>query len=382
MRSTCFWLSFVAVAATTVVSCTYDFEAPFRESPTETTTDSGTAGGTTTTTSNTGGAAASGGSGATAGSGGEATGGQGTGAQAGGENCSNGIDDDGDQAADCADTECQVDWECAVAAPAGWLGPAAFYLGDADQVPDCGAPWNDHTDGGVGLDAPAAQCTACGCDDPVFQCDNPTLVPYNSSSCSSPYASLDALTAGVCYTDSVNINTDSYGADPGAVQNASCATTGGDASIPPTSWQQSARFCTGELRQVGCSGGNLCAPRTTASLRRCIYRADAYPTCPAPYTDELAVYTSIDDTRRCDACGCSPPVVDCAGSFDIFDTSACGGIPEASVDSGDCTFSQAYPGMSYRLTATSFTAQPCAATGGTALGTATPEGLVTVCCLP
>ncbi|MBK7586063.1 MAG: hypothetical protein IPI67_38495 [Myxococcales bacterium] len=68
------------------------------------------------------GTGASGGSGATGGTGaGGSTGGTGGGNV--GEICGNGIDDDGDQKIDCADTECATS-KCVPNVPIGWTGPA------------------------------------------------------------------------------------------------------------------------------------------------------------------------------------------------------------------------------------------------------------------
>ncbi|MBW2524960.1 MAG: hypothetical protein JRI23_12320 [Deltaproteobacteria bacterium] len=382
------WIAVGSMAA--VASCTYDFDAPFERS-TSTTGGTATGGGTETGTATgtasgtaTGSGTTTGGTGGMAGSGGGATGGQGTGAQAGGENCANGIDDDGDQAADCADTECQVDWECAVPPSAPWEGPVAFYLGDPANTPACSAPWDGEITGGVGIDAPDAQCNPCTCDPPVVTCGRGVLWQYNFPGCGSTLGTDQLGPEGQCTTDTSPVNTDAIALEPGNPQSASCQESGGGlSSAPPWSWQEDALFCTGDLLQVGCTGGNLCAPRPTSTFRRCIYRVGSGYSCPSPYVDELEIYTDGTDSRDCGSCSCgSSGNVQCTGNLEVWENTGCSGAADVLVDTGNCADAPNLEGtFSHRFTA-DYTADDCTPSGGQPDGTVTEAAPYTVCCLP
>ena len=70
-----------------------------------------------------GGASASASSGQGAGGGSSSSSGSG-GSTSSDEACTNGGDDDGDGAIDCADSDCVATNKCVDLAPAGWLGPS------------------------------------------------------------------------------------------------------------------------------------------------------------------------------------------------------------------------------------------------------------------
>ncbi|HSN97851.1 MAG TPA: hypothetical protein VLS89_06115, partial [Candidatus Nanopelagicales bacterium] len=86
------------------------------------------------------------------------------------ENCTNGVDDDGDGAADCADVKC-TEYACVSEVPAGWTGYFALYDGDPAGDPGCPGSFPSSTTppyvGTNGISAPAATC-ACSCGNPSW----------------------------------------------------------------------------------------------------------------------------------------------------------------------------------------------------------------------
>ena len=80
-----------------------------------------------------------------------------------GEQCLNGIDDDGDQLVDCADPDCKgAGYQCSPNPPAGWSGPFAFY--DGPSAPACPSSFsNEFANGGIGFLGPPAACSKCTC---------------------------------------------------------------------------------------------------------------------------------------------------------------------------------------------------------------------------
>lgn len=380
------WLAPLGVLALAFASCTYDFDAAFSDTPTV--TGSGATGGSTPTGSG-GGTAGTGGAGLTAGSGGIAgAGGQGTGAQAAGETCDNNFDDDGDQAVDCADPDCQADWECAVPAPAGWEGPVAVYVGDPSQVPTCAPTWDEPPlEGGTALDAPAAICNPCGCDAPDISCSIGDVDLYAFNGCGNWEHELTPPAAGSCYPFSYG------GGDLSAAightgtpqPGASCAENGGGVqSVPAYTWTEAALLCRGDLVWGGC-GTNLCAPRPDGTFRRCVFIAGP-ASCSFPYTDELTIFTTVQDTRDCSDCACgSPTDIVCGGTTELWEDAGCGGAPQMTVAHDDNCESNGllnnpFDG-SYQFTENiSYT--PCASSGGESTGQATAETPYTVCCLP
>ncbi|MEJ7732155.1 MAG: hypothetical protein WKG00_23470 [Polyangiaceae bacterium] len=72
-------------------------------------------------------------------SGGSGGGGSGVGGNLG-EECGNGVDDDGDDQIDCADGEC-TDFTCAPGVPDGWRGYFAVYAGPTAGAPGCPASY-------------------------------------------------------------------------------------------------------------------------------------------------------------------------------------------------------------------------------------------------
>ena len=107
------------------------------------------------------------------------------------EDCSNGIDDDGDGDPDCADDDCAAR-SCVGAAPSGWTGPSVVYVGS--DPPNCGGDYARPTlNGGTAVDADPADCSTCSCSNSTAACA--TFVNI--------VASTDSQCGGVTCTNSI-----------------------------------------------------------------------------------------------------------------------------------------------------------------------------------
>lgn len=355
-----------AFALLVVGACTYDFEAPFAETPVG------------------GGAGGAGGlGGAGGGPGGTTT--SGTGGQSGGEQCGNGTDDDGDDLIDCEDSDC-ADHACVEPPPDGWtLGTFAVST-DGHAPPDCGAGWPSSSEANAGLSAaPDAQC-ACSCSSPTVTCSLASTNYADSINCQ--WAQLGVLTPsanGACDSIPTLSGADANDGIEGeavTVQSASCNASEGSHILPAVTWTDQGRLCEGVSLGGGCEDGQACVPATPTSFSLCISRSGDHQ-CPAPHTDKTLRYADVNDSRSCD-CSCGPPAnAACTASTEVWPSSGnCQGNPSTIVDNdGSCvTFAGPPSNGSFQYTATP-SSDPCPVQDQPT-GEATPTGAVTVCCLP
>ena len=362
--------------AALVPACTYDFDAPFAGTP-------GT-GATTSASSSTGAGGGEGGGGATG------TGGEGGGGAPLGEDCSNGVDDDGDVYVDCADPDCGA-WGCTAAAPPGWTGPIAVYLGAPDDpAPTCASAWPSETTTFAGpVDAPPASCDACTCDPPTGgSCGLAATIVNDALQCFQIESTLMPAAADTCASFSTSdLNTGFRGQIPPITSPASCAPAGGAATLPPPAWSQRAVVCSDAPVGLGCLGvGEVCAPRPAAPFgaKLCVEQVGDLDCPPGAYTQKTTLFGGADDTRSCSACACgNPGGATCSGTTTIFDGPGCVNPLVDVPHNNTCVQLSSAPSLSL-----SYRYKPgtpggtCNASGGAPLGNVTPKDPVTVCCAP
>lgn len=173
--------------------------------------------------------------------------------------CFDGLDDDGNGVADCAEPSCAPFAACVAALPAGWDGYAALYNGSG--MPACpGVFMSMLAPGSFGLTAAPAACTACSC---------------------------------------------------GAASGGACAPSGGVATVPPVMWAETAIGCEGNYPDaLGCTGTDVCLPRVASPFHAgmCIHQTGDVA-CPAgtPFSEHHVFYAGLFDTRGCAACACGAP---------------------------------------------------------------------------
>lgn len=360
-----------------------------------------------------GGVGATGGGGTGGGTGGVgATGG--TGGGTGNEDCTNGVDDDGDNQVDCQDTDCQSLYTCVSAAPSGWQGPVALYDGTAP--PNClqsgGYPTQKQA-AKSGLDGGNAQCPTCSCGSPTGVSCSADLVFFSASDCGAGScwgngagcgASAITATSGQCKQVAF-CHLDGGATKPAGalftnlVGSGTCASSSaGQKQVPTPTWKNSVLACgDAPTTGKGC-GSSMCLPKPAAPFSEiCIYKVGDVA-CTAPFTTKKLVHQNFQDDRDCSACSCgSLSGVTCSGASVEFYTNdfctaglqtttsalqcaAIGTDPDPAPPLAQCNNLGADT-RSAKLVATPSGGGNCPPAGGKVTGAATPTDPITFCCL-
>ncbi|APR79295.1 Hypothetical protein A7982_04642 [Minicystis rosea] len=316
------------------------------------------------------------------------------------ENCTNGIDDDGNGLVDCADPACTVLFTCAPPVPpGGWVGPLAFWMGSGSATPpDCeeagGFP-TEMTNGGTNPTGVAPTCPSCSCSSPVgVACQIAQAQFFGSPGCAPPGSAL-TIAQGVCQgfvTLSFDPASVRWGTAP-AAGGACLPQASGFPVIPPVHWDTQIRACGDAGNGAGCGMG-ACVPKPSPPFEDmlCIYRDGNVP-CPAgPYSVRQVFFADADDTRQCSSCQCGTPSgTSCVGTMKLYTDTQCTteetlltSVSQCSALPPDPT-TPPPPYLSQRsiiYTGTPSGSGSCPSTPSSASGAVTPEDPITVCCTP
>jgi hypothetical protein len=279
---------------------------------------------------------------------------------------------------------------CVGTAPAGWLGPLAYWegtVGAADAPPGCPKGYGEPIDLHRDLAPPTAACD-CTCVAQGQTCDqNTSLHLYDDAACG-----LECATASPQACNAVSGCLGSQG----SLSATAPMPSGGScvpiiAASPPPTWLSDARLCQ-PSDASGCEDpSQACAPAPAQPYlsQRCVMRviADggALPACPADYPNAMdPLYQTFTDGRGCGVCACSGVSGGtCSGKLLLSAGADCSTGLEYTLNSGCKTYDlgpgNAQPthvGGQYVLTpgACSVTAPP------DVVGIAEPTGPVTVVC--
>ncbi|MEZ4226920.1 MAG: hypothetical protein R3B13_38620 [Polyangiaceae bacterium] len=360
---------------------------------------------------------ATGGSGGATGGSGGATGGSGG---SGNENCTNGVDDDGDTKIDCEDTDCQSGYTCAPVVPAGWTGPVAVYSG-SNAAPDClqsGGYQTVKLNANNGLLPGTVTCPTCTCDGSTGVSCEASLVFMTDGTCSggpcwggdadqvkcgsAPYTDIVVQNGIACDLIPTLISSDGSGAKAvwmgplRSVAGGACtAGETGSKTIPTPTWDKSVRACgDAPATGKGCGSGS-CVPKPAAPFGSsvCIYQ-DGDHACPAPFSAKTLGHQSFTEGRDCSACTCGTPGTGCTGTLTLYTDDNCSQNVTAVAAPNTCvplpvdpdpltTFPPGSGGMPPADTRSGHlqASGNCPPTGGQVTGTATATGPVTFCCL-
>jgi hypothetical protein len=291
------------------------------------------------------------------------------------EDCSNGIDDDGDGDPDCADSDCS-DWSCDGAAPTGWTGPSVVYVGS--DPPNCGGDYSKETlAGGTAVDAAAASCSTCSCSNATAACATFVNV-FGSTDMQCGGANCGGSVSGTC--DTVNLpcaGATAYVHMELPTGLASCQPTAAqDPTIGDATWKKEVRACTdaNKLHIGGCAEGEVCSPKTPFAGSICVTKSGDLACPNSVYSEKHVYYKGMNDTRGCSDCGCDH---DCSYAWRVdASCNASFGLGENSCSMASPSSGQVKAGVQITGTGT------CAATGGQPIGSAEATGPVTVCCQP
>jgi hypothetical protein len=334
-----------------------------------------------------------------------------------GEECGNGVDDDEDQQVDCADGEC-TDFVCTPPVPADWTGYFALYDGAAPD-PGCPAGYpsttNDYV-GNAGLQAPAAECSACTCAAPTGQtCAKPTGIIVQDDVCAgSPFCSSGGagLPLGpadnTCFIDVFADNSVTCGPDadlncttgtspcnvaasvpPALATGGTCNPQGGVATKPPITWARIGHACGDPaLTGAGCNGNQVCLPRAGGDFEPgvCIMHTGTEACPPGSFTEQHVFYEGTTDDRDCNDCACGSAVGgECPATVTLYSSNDCQAATLiASIPAGDCANLAANPEARGRKLSPLGAAAggSCPASGGDATGDVEPITATTFCCTP
>lgn len=307
------------------------------------------------------------------------------------EDCTDGVDNDGDMQPDCADEDCKPDYECVDPVPTGFTQHVRMRA-DASGAGGAGGAGSGATcpDGSTPLTyltgpAEAAECSACSCS-------------WKDAACSSPQVSCFVMAAlcsgGADYTKKGSDLT--CDADPSFVGSLfSCRLTGdpdllkaGTCSASTTqvvgpAWGGTVDICPVPEGSKGCDAGQVCVPKSIDDFSSLCIENVGILDCPAGWTSESSVlgYEKGTDSRSCSSCMCDTGAVTCEGGyFIVYDGDNCSGS-KIEIKTTDCvdvtSFLDSGSGALRPVPATP-TKGTC--TGGTPAGKVTPGGAHTICC--
>lgn len=237
------------------------------------------------------------------------------------ELCYNGIDDDCDGLADCADPDCFPVVKCVPTAP-GWTHLVQESAAASCPTGTSGALAYENSDLTGGGCSSSCLCSPGGCSATLSGESCPSLTPTG-------------VNKGVTNSSCTNIDqwvSFKIGAISGT---ASCSGSGSATPVTPPVIPTMRDCMPTNAPVVGTAGGCLasetCVPIGT---HECVALAGANQACPGPYTGGGSWFPSFTDGRSC-SCSCSAPAACSTAQVEVFDSTGCGG-PGSAVSGDDC----------------------------------------------
>lgn len=272
---------------------------------------------------------------------------------------------------------------CVAPAPADWTGPIAL-LESADDTPrTCPTGLTALATGGSDL-TPGPDCQPCTCGAPTGTCTTAMATIFTGTMCVTPCMNVRPITT-TC-TPQPYCATQSSGNATLVRDGGSCAPSAG--GVRPRPWTKSATSCGFTSPFSDCPSGLACAPRSAGApdARTCIMKTGEHA-CPtgSPYSLRNLSYGKLTDTRSCTACTCGTPNVTCTNAtVTFYNDSNCQDVADSWSTSGSCDSIVTFNDVtgSAKITEPSTITGSCAASGGNASGSITPEEPTTYCCLP
>lgn len=288
------------------------------------------------------------------------------------ENCTNGLDDDGDGAIDCADSECSANYTCLPAIPAGFtevvtISVTAF----GDPTGTC--------EGGVMpklyYQNPAKDaCDACTCDASGVTCTPGQLatafgfdMTCNNAQpaqklmpdqCQQVFGSAAILQTGPTTTGTCTASTSSGPPKPPMETTIATCSVGG-------------------VNGKGCESTGTCVANSgLANAEHTCIKRPGHEVCPGDWPLALYAFESfVDDRTGCTPCTCTPACE--GGAYTLYSDSTCttGAMPVDMV--GQCVMNGGGFNASVMMTAPK---AACTTTGGQMMGSVTTMNETTFCC--
>ncbi len=293
------------------------------------------------------------------------------------EDCSNGLDDDGDDAIDCADPKCQAQgYTCVAAAPSGWSGPFAYWVGTPSHAPCPSAYPASVFKGWSDLTAPASDCS-CSCVKAGDDCEAQVgWWPWKSPpTCGS-------TPTGNWYSG-VNCNVADGGNFKlfGFRSTAQCTPKVSNKMTPPATWKTGKQLCEASNLGACVAKDQVCAPPipTPFASKNCVAKLGAH-SCPSPYLTAHQLYQDVADSRDC-TCSCNLAHGSCSAEVALPVNSCFQSFP-LKPKVGECHLTASSSAkVSIKVQKDSITTSASCTPAKQQTGSATPSELVTVCCL-
>lgn len=302
--------------------------------------------------------------------------------------CLDGLDNDGDGLADCADADClAAGYECAPQAPVSMEGYYRIRKGTWEEpVPACA----DGSKAGIyGADPVPPTCASCSCG-PLTgaECGYPPLHHWTGTKVCSGSGTDVTSTYGkpVCTPGTATgENSVKIVGNAPVVSPGSCPVAGGEL-LAKKAWSAQIEVCTEVGVGGGCSPGSICLRKAAAGYEpKLCHRLKGGGDCGS--WGAITGHADWKDERGCTPCSCQPQTTCSGGSYTFYgDNQSCdsGGCndPEEIKPGGSCRdFTPSGGSLPFSVTAKKATAgnTSCAPVGGQPIG-AIKSTLVTFCC--
>jgi hypothetical protein len=369
--------------------CGYDFDSPFDQNA-RTRQDGGTdasagGGGTAGTAgggiggSSAGGAAGAGGNPSTGGATGEG-GSAGTGGAAVTEDCFDGIDNNSDGMADCADSQCAGVVVCAELPPDGWSGPGYHYAHALGTPKASCPPTYASQDFYAGLTYGPAQCM-CSCHSPEGAVCTMTGTAYQDAGCTNPKTQFSLASCGNCGGQCSSFTANTILQSPGT---CNALVTAGTAPAP--SFTELHDWCGVPKSTAGCGAGKVCIPTPPKGFPAgaCIQK-NGPQACPSSWPTALQVSDqTCTDTRDCaiGTCTCGQATNEgCIGTLIYFSSDGCDPATLVATYTADGICHSEPPGAIRWAGSVNHQGGQCSPSGSaTSTGSVVPQNVTTICC--
>jgi hypothetical protein len=333
------------------------------------------------------------------------------------EDCFNGVDDDCDGNADCADSDCQV---AAMCVPDPGSFQVMVQLTSAQAACPSSYPGNRQILRTANPSAHSCDATSCRLTG-VIECNDFQI--HTWSECpdvpDEDFSAHDSRCRMLCesggltrlpvtlprpfdMTESGSGGTvkcgilqspdpnqprgvfDVYGLDVtgGSESRRECVLAAGSGAptLPPVSMARETAFCaTSQSSHAGCSGGGLCVPRPAAQI--CAVASGAQ-NCPIGYSQrDDQWFTSYTDGRSCAACSAGAIGGGCPAGISAGSEGSCSDQAFMAGAGRYCPSGNVPYYLPWARDITPAVAPSCGAPHSDVAGSLVPTGQHTVCCL-
>ncbi len=205
---------------------------------------------------------------------------------------------------------------CVNPAPEGFDGPALLWVGRTVDEPQC--PANAPSTVYVGHKSPDIPfaCHPCRCSEPACALSDGLRTATSLRCDGAELGQQDArdILSGTCVVPSEALASDRKSLLLGSPRMSSCEPSIEPPPVPllVSQWYRSGKACSGTLPEDTCISPKTCVPAAEEeqqqNFSQCImHLGEGEVTCPQDYPENVVLYNSLRDERRCTPCACGPP---------------------------------------------------------------------------